>query len=179
MTRAIAFPVMVLAAVGVVACFLSGAMVATNPAIEKDALKFLFPGIFIVWFPTVLLMNSLTRDFKQRDLWKAALRGCPRWMRTGLWVVIGFDFAMFFLPFLWGSDPGRSPASFVVFPASFYAISFLVMYSLLHVEKIDAESRCLNGHRISPLANIAKNAALRPLPRKCEGPLEKSSDWLR
>jgi hypothetical protein len=169
MTRAIAFPVMVLAAVGVVACFLSGAMVATNPAIEKDALKFLFPGIFIVWFPTVLLMNSLTRDFKQRDLWKAALRGCPRWMRTGLWVVIGFDFAMFFLPFLWGSDPGRSPASFVVFPASFYAISFLVLYSLLLVEKIDAESRCLNGHRISPLAKYCEECGAPAAPKEMRG----------
>jgi hypothetical protein len=150
MTKVVAFPVMVLAAVGVAACFLSA---ATG---EKDAVKFLFPGIFVVWFPTVLLMNSMTRDFKQRDVWKAALRGCPGWMRAGLWVVIGFAFAMFFLPFLWGSDPGKSPASFVIFPASFYAISFCVMYSLLQVEKTDAASRCLNGHRISPLAKYCE-----------------------
>lgn len=169
MTRAIAVPVMVLAAAGVVACFLSAAMFATNPAIEKDVLKFLVPGIFVVWFPTVLLMNSLTRDFKQRDIWKAALRGCPSWMRTGLWVLIGFVFAMFFLPFLWGSDPGKSPASFVVFPASFYAISFCVMYSLLHVERIDAGSRCLNGHRMSPLAKYCEECGAPAAPKEMQG----------
>lgn len=88
----------------------------------------MFPGVFVIWLPTVLLISRLTRDFKQRDFWKAALRGCPGWMRTGLWAVIGFAFAMFFLPSLWGSDPGKSPSSFVVCPATFYAVSFCVMY---------------------------------------------------
>ena len=169
MRRVIAFPVMVLAAVGTAACFLSAAMVAANPATEKDVLKLLFPGLFVVWIPTVLLTNRLTRDFKQRDIWKAALRGCPQWMRTGLWVVIGFVFAMFFLPFLWGSDPGKSPASFVVFPATFYAASFCVMYSLLHVERIDAESQCLNGHPISPLAKYCEECGAPAAPKEMRG----------
>lgn len=50
MTRAIALPVMVLAAFGVVAGFLSAAMVAANPAIEKDALKFCFPAFLLFGF---------------------------------------------------------------------------------------------------------------------------------
>ncbi|HLX71227.1 MAG TPA: hypothetical protein VKV04_16500 [Verrucomicrobiae bacterium] len=158
-----------LAAIGVVACFLLAAIVAANPAVEKDALMFLFPGIFVVWLPTVLLISRLTRDFKQRDFWKAALRGCPGWMKTGLWVVIGFVFAMFFLPFLWGSDPGKSPSSFVVFPATFYAISFCVMYSLIHAEKIDAGGRCLNGHRMLPLAKYCEECGAPAVPKEMQG----------
>src|ERR1700757_3316875 len=89
--RVIAYPVMVLATVGLLASLLLHAgNHAGGPELGKVAIRFLFPGIFVVWLPTVLLMNRLTRDFKQRDLWKAALRGCPAWMRTGLWVVIGF-----------------------------------------------------------------------------------------
>lgn len=44
-------------------------------------------GIFVVWLPAVLVMQPLTREFKQKDLWRAALRGCPRWMR---WMTYGF-----------------------------------------------------------------------------------------
>ena len=38
-------------------------------------------GIFVVWFPTVLVSGRLTREYRANDFWKAALRGCPLWMR--------------------------------------------------------------------------------------------------
>jgi len=31
-------------------------------------IKFLGPGVFIVFLPTVLVMTRLTRDFKQKDI---------------------------------------------------------------------------------------------------------------
>jgi hypothetical protein len=78
MMRVIAYPVMMLAAVGILAsCFLYIGSFATGPELGRVASRFLFPGIFVVWLPTVLLMNWLARGFKPRDLWKAALRGCP------------------------------------------------------------------------------------------------------
>lgn len=40
-------------------------------------LKFLGPAVFIVFLPTIFVMNQLTREFKQKDIWRAALRGCP------------------------------------------------------------------------------------------------------
>lgn len=40
-------------------------------------------------------MNPLTRDFKQKYLWRAALRGCPLWMRRTVWVVSGYAWAGF------------------------------------------------------------------------------------
>jgi hypothetical protein len=168
--RVIAYPVMILAAVGLLASFLLYASsYAAGPELGKVAVRFLFPGIFVVWLPTVLLMNRLTRDFKQSDLWKAALRGCPAWIRTGLWVVIGFVFLVaFVIPLLGGNNPG--PDSFLIFPAIFYSVSFCVMYSILHVRKFDAERRCLNGHPSSPLAKFCEECGAPAAPEGMQQP---------
>jgi len=164
-SRIIAYPVMVLAALGVLASFcLTVASFGRAAAVETTAFRFLFPGIFIVWLPTILFTNLLTRDFKQRDLWKAALRGCPTWMRKAQWAVWGVAFAAFFVPFLWGGRPQTFPASFLLFPAIFYSASFCVAYSLLHVEKYDAEHQCLNGHRMSPSAKFCEECGAPAAP---------------
>jgi hypothetical protein len=171
MAKVIAFPVMVLSALGVLASFvvfLAG--MGGNLGIEKGFLRILFPGIFIVWVPTVLLMNRSTRDFKQRDIWKAALRGCPAWMRMALWVVVGLVFAAFFAPFLWGSRPEAFPAGFLLVPAVFYSVSFCVMYSTLHMEAFDAGRQCLNGHRISPLAKFCEECGAPAAPEGMQEP---------
>jgi hypothetical protein len=158
MRRLIAYPAMVLSAWGIATCVILYALsLGGNSALPKRAAAVVFPGLFVVWLPTVLLMNGLTRDFKQKDLWKAALRGCPPWMRIALWVSLGTVFFLtLVLPVLSGSNPGASPGTFIIFPVCFYAVSFCVMYSVLHVEKFDAERRCVNGHRISPLAKFCE-----------------------
>jgi succinate dehydrogenase hydrophobic anchor subunit len=38
-------------------------------------------GIFAVWVPAMLASNRLVKDYARKDFWKAALRGCPPWMR--------------------------------------------------------------------------------------------------
>lgn len=119
--------------------------------------EILFFGIFFVWLPTIFLSHGLTRDFRQRDFWKAALRGCPPWMYKGLWILWGYGFfAAFIFPFLRGSDPGVSQSGFLIVPAMFYSVSFGVAYSVLHVKTFDEGRRCLNGHRISPLAKFCE-----------------------
>ncbi len=156
LARLLAYPVMALASLGVLASFcLAFAALNGSPSMAK-AFSFLFPGVFAVWLPTILFANLLIADFKQRDFWKAALRGCPPWMRAGLWVVTGLAFAAFFAPFLWGSRPERSPAGFLFVFAVFYSVAFCVAYSVIHVETFDAGRRCLNGHRISPLAKFCE-----------------------
>jgi hypothetical protein len=48
-------------------------------------------------------MARLTRDFKQKDAWRAALRGCPRWMYRAVWGIFLYCWAGFFvLPLLYG-----------------------------------------------------------------------------
>jgi hypothetical protein len=165
MVKLIAYPVMVVAGIGVLLCLsfyllgLSG--IHPLPARQMPTL---FAGVFVVWLPTVLLMNRLTKDFKQKDLWKAALRGCPAWMKTTLWVVVGSVFVIFFLPVLSKRSPGDAPQIFVLFPITFYAISFCVMYSLINVEKRDSVLRCLNGHAISPSAKFCEECGAPATP---------------
>jgi hypothetical protein len=163
--RVVAYPVMIVSAAGVLASFcLSLASFGANPEVEKNPFRFLFPGIFIVWLPTILFANMLIANFKQRDFWKAALRGCPPWMKRALWGVIGIVFVGFFIPFAWGSNPGAFPAGFLIFPSIFYSISFCIAYSLLHMEKFDAGRRCLNGHCISPLAKFCEECGAPAAP---------------
>jgi hypothetical protein len=38
----------------------------------------------------------------------------------------------------------------------FYLIPLAVMYSATHVERFDESRRCLNGHRVSPLAKFCE-----------------------
>jgi len=157
MVKVIAYPVMVLSAVGVLLCFsfyfLGLAGVYPFPA--KGTFVF-GAGVVLVWFPAVMLMSRLTQDFKQKDMWKAALRGCPGWMRTGLWVVIGCAVAFSFLPSLFMRSSGNSSQTPPLFPVLFYAVSFCVMYSLINVQKQDPSRRCLNGHPISPSAKFCE-----------------------
>jgi uncharacterized membrane protein len=165
MAKAIAYPIMVLSALGVLLCFslyLLGLAGIYSPPTQN--LPVLFIGVFVVWMPTVLLMNRLTKEFKQKDIWKAALRGCPPWMRTTMYVLIGFVFVVFFLPVLSKGNPGASPQTFVLFPITFYSISFCVMYSVLHVDKFDSTRRCLNGHAISPLAKFCEECGAPAAP---------------
>jgi len=156
---------MMLAGAGVALClsfYLLGVSGVFN--VPGRYAMFLFVGIFPIWLPTVLLMGRLTSEFKQKDLWNAVLRGCRPWMRVALWVLIGIVFVSFFFPLLAGGKPGEGPFTFMLFPSTFYAISFCVMYSLLHAEEHDANLRCLNGHVISPLAKFCGECGAAAAP---------------
>ena len=163
LTRAVAYPVMLLSAAGLFASivlFISASLGIYRPPSNEPLA--LFIGIFAVWFPTVILVNRLTRDFKQKDLWKAAFRGCPSWVRNGLWAFVGGVMAITFLPAIWQGRP--SEQGFILFPSIFYAVSFCTMYSLTHVDRLDAGRRCLNGHRISPLAKFCEECGAPAAP---------------
>ena len=46
-----------------------------------DRTPILHVGIFVLALPTALVAYPLTKNASARDFWKAALRGCPEWMR--------------------------------------------------------------------------------------------------
>jgi hypothetical protein len=139
-------------------------------------LKFLDPGVFVVFIPTIFVMNRLTRDVKQRDIWRAALRGCPRWMRGSVWTIAGYAWIGFFVfPLLHvgGMDPeinkARSASAVLLV---FYLIPLSVLYSATQVPRFNERARCVNGHPVSPLANfceqcgarVSSNAPLQDIP---------------
>lgn len=118
----------------------------------------LFPVLFVVWIATIFLMNGLTRDVKRKDLWKAALRGCPKGMRTAAYVICGYAWiGVFGYTFLLGANPhlGNARAASGVMLA-FYAIAACVIYSAIHVGTGNNIRRCLNGHDVGPLAKYCE-----------------------
>jgi hypothetical protein len=134
----------------------------------------LHPGIFVVWIPAVLVLQRLSRDFTQRELWQAALRGCPPWMR---WMTYGFfayallNFAAFLLLGPGRNGAGTTPS--VVFRGfsghwmAFYSAALAIFYSALHADEHDELRRCPAGHRVSPLARYCERCgqAVHETPR--------------
>jgi hypothetical protein len=65
-------------------------------------LKFLFVATFFE-LPDPYA-GRLTRDFKQKDIWRATLRGCPEWMRKAQWALFRLTVDGFFaLSFIYGA----------------------------------------------------------------------------
>lgn len=116
-------------------------------------------GTFVVWIPAVFAVHRLTKDFQRRDDWRAALRGCPRWMKN---VTIGFfvyalvNFAIFL--FLTANKDTRT-AELRAFSGNwmfFYAAAIAVLYSAMHPGVLEQSGRCLGGHRVPPLATYCE-----------------------
>lgn len=110
-----------------------------------EAAWVLHGGIFIVWLPAVLVFQPLTREFKLKDLWRAALRGSPRWMR---WMTSGFagyafvNFVLFIVlePGSRGSSPETPAVIFRGFSGhwmAFYSAALAIFYSADHAEDHD------------------------------------------
>ena len=126
------------------------------------------PGIFVVFLPTIFVMNRLTRDFKQKDIWRAALRGCPTWMRRTVWTIFGYSwFGFFILPLIFrgGMDSATNKArigsgALMVF----YLIPLAVLYSATKAPTLDESRSCLNGHHISPLAKFCEECGAPVAP---------------
>jgi hypothetical protein len=166
----VAYIVMVLSAIGVLLCLglYLFEVIRLSPLPSAVAMVPL-AGLFLVWLPTILLMNRLTRDFKQRDFWKAALRGCPDWMRNALWIVVGGAFALFVVLLLWKRNSREALYVVVLFPITFYAVSFCAMYSFIQAEKQDLLHRCLNGHAISALAKFCEECGAPAATQEVRG----------
>lgn len=136
--------------------------------------KLLIPALFVVFVPMILLMNRMTRDFRQRDIWKAALRGCPQWMRVTLWTIAGYAWLAALSPLLFGSrnlSPLASARCASAMILAFYAISVGVLYSATQVAKVDVARRCLNGHPVGPAAKYCEECGA-PVAVEAMNPLQ-------
>ncbi len=90
----------ILAGVGLVLSIAVHLCALVDVAIFGEYVWLLHVGLFIVGLPAVLYSMKLTKFSKRADFWKAALRGCPRWMRTMtavFFVYAIFNFSIFFL----------------------------------------------------------------------------------
>jgi hypothetical protein len=131
----------------------------------------LHAGIFVVWFPTVFVARRLSKGARQEDFWKATLRGCPRWVKTGGMFVVGYailNFVLFVATRRPASGPAHDTAELRGFSGHwmvFYYIAAATLYSASQVGPL-ARRRCPHGHEISPFASYCETcgAAVGPPP---------------
>jgi hypothetical protein len=132
----------------------------------------LHAGIFVVWFPAVMVSLRLTRDFKQKDYWKAALRGCPTWMKYMVYGFFGYailNFAVFIASAPKGSSGPMTPSDVRGFSGHwmfFYSAAAATLYSGAHAHERDEGRRCLNGHMVSPLAKFCEECGQPVIERQ-------------
>lgn len=110
-------------------------------------------GIFVVWFPAVLASMKLSKDFPQKDMWKAALRGCPKWMRYALYGLFGYAFLSFFAFFVSAGDGENEASTVRGFSGHwliFYFAAFAILRSYVSVSQSDTIRRCKKLHVVEP-----------------------------
>ncbi len=115
-------------------------------------------GVFVVWVPTVFVAKALTKDFKRKDFWKAAFRGCPLWLKIIAYICFGYAFFNFIYMIIAGPDEDAiSTARLIsghILP--FYSVALATLYSATRVSEIDNARRCKNGHAVSPSAKYCE-----------------------
>jgi len=124
-------------------------------------------GIFIVWIPAVISANTLVKEFKQKDFWKAALRACPKWMKNLTYFFFGYailNFILFAIMLIGSgnasggenSTPSNVFRGFSGHWMAFYSAALAILYSAIHVKEHDEARRCPSGHRVSPSAKFCE-----------------------
>jgi hypothetical protein len=158
MKAALLRPVMFLAFIGLTASLVVHILAWLSVSIGSVQWV-LHGGIFVVFLPCVLLMQQMTKAVPQKDIWKAALRGCPQGMVYATYGFFGYAFINFFVVFVLAGGPDSQGSAQIARGFSghwmaFYSVSFAVLYSALHVDRLDGSQTCVNGHTASPFASF-------------------------
>jgi len=163
MTR-ILYPFLILSGFGLILSFIAHILSLYGRAIPGGELVWsLHIGVFVVWIPTVLVANRITKGAKRKDFWKIALSGCPTWMRQALYVL----FAYAILNFIWfmnntNNHTGVDAPPSVIRGFSghwmvFYAAAFATLYSVIHSPNLLKKRKCPNGHAVSVTDSFCPN----------------------
>jgi hypothetical protein len=111
-------------------------------------------GIFVVWFPAVLVAQKRVTGTARKDYWKAVLRGAPDWMR---YMVYGFLFYamlnfMYFMSIApehsTGDPPPETWRGFSGHWMAFYSAAMAILYAAARSTR---SAKCLSGHAASVL----------------------------
>jgi len=130
-----------------------------------DAPFALHAGLFVVWIPAVIIARRQTRDFKQKDFWKAALRAYPawtKWLSDGFFAYALINFAYFFIATAATSSRHSAPpdaatlGGFTGHWMAFYAAAISVLYSSTRIPSVDPCRQCARGHQVGSLATFCE-----------------------
>ena len=127
----------------------------------------LHAGVFVVWFPAVLVAHRLSKTAKRADFWKAVLRGCPSWVRTGAYALCAYA-VLNFLLFLCIPRPHTPTQDFRGFSGHwlvFYYFAAAILYSAGQLGLMGPRT-CPHGHEVSPFSKFCDQcgAQLPPMP---------------
>jgi hypothetical protein len=111
-------------------------------------------GIFVVWFPAVLVAQRLVGNVNRKDFWKVVLKNAPDWMRYMFYGFFGYALVNFML-FMTKAPSGGSGANppavvwrgFSGHWMVFYSAALAILYSAARSE--DISLRCANGHAVT------------------------------
>jgi hypothetical protein len=113
-------------------------------------------GIFPLWFAVVFISMRLTSGVRRKDYWKAALSGCPTWMRYmtyGFFIYALLNFILLMAVAPTGKHIGGAPPSSVWHGFSghwmaFYAAGLAILTTAYRRGLSNLEQKCPNGHVI-------------------------------
>lgn len=127
-----------------------------------------FGGIFIVWFPTMLLQRGMMSRMRNRSDWKTMFYGTPAWVLPAFYVVMGYGVINFFLGFLGivslGGENGfwRIGSSHAMI---FYGAAAGMAWGAVVRDEEGLNWKCTQGHEMAPDAKFCQECGsplLRP-----------------
>jgi len=158
MVNALLLPLMAYAAVGLVLSMVVHLLsFMGTQAGGMGLFVALHVGIFPLWLPVVLLANKMSGGARRKDLWKAALSGCPAWMKYmtyGFFIYAFVNFALFLATAPTGKPNGGAPPASVWHGFSghwmaFYSAGLAIVTSAYRRGVANLSPRCVNGHVVA------------------------------
>jgi hypothetical protein len=146
--------------------FLDGISLVYSSQADQVA-RYLNWIMMVVLVVSIYSANRICKNYMPKEFWKAALRGCPKWLKylPGLLVAYAFLFAM--LNGIHGRSglPG-SPLMVQVgcaFGMAIYAVSVALLYSALHVQEVNNVRKCPNQHQVPFAAKFCEECGAQVL----------------
>jgi hypothetical protein len=118
-------------------------------------------GVFVVFFPAIVVAQKRVGNTNRRDFWKVILNGAPDSIKYFLYAVFAYAFVIGVPSWIRALQRTPGPArpsdfnDWTLFSATwmvFYWASFAILYTALKQERLSP--RCLNGHPTHPGSNF-------------------------
>ena len=157
MVDALLLPLMAYAALGLLLSLVVHVLSFVGIQAGGTGLFFaLHVGIFPLWLPVMLLANKMSGGAR-RNFWKAALSGCPVWMKYmtyGFFIYALVNFALFVVMMPTGKQNGGAPPASVWHGFSghwmaFYSAGLAIVTSAYRRGFSNLSPRCVNGHAVA------------------------------
>jgi uncharacterized membrane protein YtjA (UPF0391 family) len=127
-----------------------------------EVARYLYQVMIVVTLISIFVSNHTVKNYLPRDFWKAALRGCPKWLKY--LPLILFVYANLFY-FIHGSfsvpESAKNMQVGCAFYMSIYALCLALLYSALQIQYVDKVRRCPNGHNVPSDAKFCEECGSR------------------